>query len=288
LAAPHLAKNHFRAAVDTIQALQRLYGPRSHITWGLLPGVALRVLSPTEQLEQHRYTTEEIRSWTAQKNHQLSIALQRWASERVNPVEATGIFGILLDHTGASDAAIACFTHVAELAIEAGNGKTYVMAVNYITRIYKGRGDNATALARFQEAERWAKSLNDTRTLAGIYANLGDLYVRMSRYDDALVCYYKAEHVDPNTGYARQIEEGIGDIFKYRDEYDRALERYHRSEVITRAQGDKIWLNQTLGKIGTVHRMLGEYDQALVAFQESYALTLALGMRMRLGTRAAI
>ncbi len=117
--------------------------------------------------------------------------------------------------------------------------------------------------------------------LAGVYSNIGTIYLRQAKYDSAVSYYYKALHLfeKSNISYSVTVLNNLGAIYIYHKEYKKALDVYNKSLKILKetAPHRKRVMASIYTNAGTCYRALGMPDTAMIYYQNAMKIRKVVG-----------
>ena len=182
-------------------------------------------------------------------------------------------------NTGKKDSAEYYFQLLKALA--AGNAPEIIKGnFNFTAGLfYKKQGNYKDALPYM------INSLNDniatdkkyntsgTKTsVAGQYLNIGNTYMDMGSFKDALQYHLKALTIFEETGNNRGISfcnQSIGSDFINLGQYKEAIPYIAKSIAIKKELNDKRGVAIATGQYGLIYKGLGDYDKAVVYFNDA-------------------
>ncbi len=129
-----------------------------------------------------------------------------------------------------------------------------------LASLYWVQADYAAAEQTWKQGLEAGQRLNDASLQARCHKGLGNVYVDLSRYKNALAAYRRAIELDPQFTYAYN---GLGNVYRDLGLCDEALSAY-RQAVALDAQDA-----YSHHGMGNVYRDLGLYDEALAAYQRA-------------------
>ncbi|MCY7352584.1 MAG: tetratricopeptide repeat protein [Cytophagaceae bacterium] len=140
------------------------------------------------------------------------------------------------------------------------------LTFNEIAIMKMGEGKYAEAINLWLKARRIQEAAQDWRGLRATLPNLGAIYLKINRYDDALACFAAAEKV------ADRLHDDVirtfvlgkrGEIMEKKGQYGEALKQYLRQLSIYKERHMTAQLARTYAAVGRMHIQLKQYDQAL-------------------------
>lgn len=153
-----------------------------------------------------------------------------------------------------------------ELYIELGN-------FYGIARCYAGLGiissnaeDYQAGLEFFEKALVAARKAQRHGFAAVLVANVGNVYFRLGRYNDAEDCFKQALKYHEEKENLDEIAltlNGLAGVYVYTRKYEEGLELLHRALVIDKALGRNHGMVLGLFNIGNTYRKQGKLNEAL-------------------------
>ncbi|MBS1560970.1 MAG: tetratricopeptide repeat protein [Bacteroidetes bacterium] len=174
---------------------------------------------------------------------------------------------------------------LAEEALTHGTKEAYAIAEHIYGLVATRTGDAPSALMHFQNELTLREELNDRRSIARAYGNIGNKYLNMGEGATALTHFQRAlsimEELDDRIGVARSLGN-IGNVYTGNGEYGSAMEYYHRSMALHTELENRSGVANVVGNIGTLHLFSGEYAEALAYYHR------ALDMHEELAERSDV
>jgi tetratricopeptide (TPR) repeat protein len=130
-----------------------------------------------------------------------------------------------------------------------------------------------------------SRALGSQERIASGLHNIGIVYYRQGRYEEALTHFRRSLAIKREQGNRGRVANNlisIGIVLERQGQYEKALQRYQESLAIDRELGNQENIADALNAIGTIHRYQGNYEKALAHFRE------ALSTRRELGDRRGI
>jgi len=145
---------------------------------------------------------------------------------------------------------------------------------------YSQMGEQATGLARYEQALALDRELGNQQGEATTLTNIGKVYADLGHQDQALAYYNQAlplrRAVGDRAGEAATLNN-IGSVYSALGHKEQALTYYSQALPLRRAVGDQQGEAQTLNNIGAVYDALGHKEQALTYYNQTLALIRAGG-----------
>jgi PAS domain S-box-containing protein len=160
-------------------------------------------------------------------------------------------------------------------ASQSGKYDMLIKADNYISSIYRYRGEIFEALGLTYDAYLLAKEHNKTALIALsannlgiIYRNLGENKIALNYYNEALeMALLVADTNQVITSYS-----GMGNFFWFEKDSQTALEYYNKAMHLAKNSNDLQHIASLNNNIGNTFREKGEYDEALLHYDAAYEL----------------
>ena len=114
--------------------------------------------------------------------------------------------------------------------------------------------------------------LNDTKTIATCYNNLGMVYYDMNQYDKAIECYKKSFDYDNKINNLKGMSSSynnLANIYSDKKDYRKALENYENSRKIDLQINNTTGIVTSLINIGSVYIDLKDYKNAIEHLNEA-------------------
>ena len=129
-----------------------------------------------------------------------AIALGDRSEPAAMQVRRLRLRGLILDHLGRHESALADYEAGLKLAGELKDKGSELMLMSDVAAVYAKRGLNQMALRLFRRALRQAELSANPIAVASAHNNLGTVFLAMNRPAEALAEFKKALHVKANTG----------------------------------------------------------------------------------------
>ena len=136
---------------------------------------------------------------------------------------------------------------------------------------YKGQNDTAQAIRYGELSLSIREKLGDKRGLSVANNNLGTIYLKMERYNDALRYFEKAMQLYTETGNKRGMAgsySNIAAVWSHNNSYVKALEYYSKAERIMKELDDKVGIATVLVNKGTALVNTGKLKEAADVYTE--------------------
>ncbi len=146
--------------------------------------------------------------------------------------------------------------------------------------IYKEQNDYTTALQYFKKRLDLLYQLKDTAQLIFALPQTGRLYTEMRDVANALDCFNKAillaKASKKDKRDIRYLLNCIGEMYQDNKDYVRALEFFEKTISQAQEWGDKGWVANKYGDLGTIYRLQGNLPKAMEYQTKSLQLLEAL------------
>ncbi|MBN4051177.1 tetratricopeptide repeat protein [bacterium AH-315-M05] len=149
------------------------------------------------------------------------------------------------------------------------------------------KGDYPKALEYYYKSLKIAEEIEDEKTKARVYNNMGMIYDEQDKHPKALEYYHKSLKIKEELGDKMAMAStyiNIGGVYYQQGDYLKALEYYHQSLKITEKLGDKNKMAYTYNNIGLIYWKQGDYPKALDYYYQSLKITEDLGNKAGLTT----
>jgi tetratricopeptide (TPR) repeat protein len=127
-----------------------------------------------------------------------------------------------------------------------------------------------------------ARRAGDLAAEAQAHNDLGAVYYRQGRYEQALACMHESlairRELADRTGQALSLGN-LGKIYQWQGRYEQALACLRESLAIVRELGDRRGQAGNLANLGELHQRQGRYEEALACLHESLAIRRELADR---------
>lgn len=190
--------------------------------------------------------------------------------------------GLWLNTTGSYDSALTVLNralHMTEWP-EGSQDLARLFTIKGISNEYTGFTDSA--LYCYQRAFTIYKSTGRHQGVVNSYLNLGCLFLKLKKYDEASVNLQRAlneairYHAKSSLG---SIYNNLGILYDIRDEKKKALGYYYRALEIEKRVGNKTVMANIYNNIALIHNKQGNYKKALDELEKSIKLKLITGNR---------
>ena len=142
------------------------------------------------------------------------------------------------------------------------------------------RGDNAAAIALYEQAIALCRELHNQAELGRNLSNLGNIYLRLGEVERARQQFEMGLAVLQTTGARQFIATTIlalGNAYKRLGQYDEALSSYQQALSLSQAIGQQSLTASSTGSIGLIQFEWGDFAAARQAFVSAHQLHLTIG-----------
>ncbi|MDZ4758398.1 MAG: sensor histidine kinase [Bacteroidota bacterium] len=169
------------------------------------------------------------------------------------------------------DTAIILFKQSAKIFEDEQNYTNYNIAMLSIGRLLKAQFKNKEALAYYLKAYQTSAELGDSSILSGAASNLGTLFIRIAKPDEALPFSLQAKEICEMFGYRRDlisIYKDLGIIYTYKRMDDSSEYYWNKHEALadslyTTEQAEKTMEFETKFQTEKKEKLLAEQDLQL-------------------------
>ncbi|WP_320017600.1 tetratricopeptide repeat protein [Labilibaculum manganireducens] len=152
------------------------------------------------------------------------------------------------------------------LALETNNSNILASAYKSLGETYLLQGIFDSSEYYYREAIAQYKIVDDSLNIGKITANIGIIYRRTRKYNEALQQYLKALSIYKSMHYEKGIGSAyvnIGGVHQTLGDFDRALEYYQYAQQIYEKLGNNKGLIHIFINIGVLYSELENHEQAL-------------------------
>ncbi len=143
-------------------------------------------------------------------------------------------------------------------AIETGS------SIYEMSDLYKALGNCYLDLDKYDEAiETYKKAVDEDDSSASAWVNLGVAYRQNGDLDGAEECYSKALEIDPE--YA-ELHSSLGTLYIIKNEPEKAIEEFEKAIELDRS------LAVTFGNAALAYAMTGDFEKADELLKQSIVL----------------
>jgi tetratricopeptide (TPR) repeat protein len=197
----------------------------------------------------------------------------------------------------AYDLTLECAKKTLQIAENEKNAYQKSQLFNLIGLILQNQGNLSESLEYLEESKKQIREIQRTGirlssipSIGGIIANLGWVYFRLGRYDQALSNYEEAlEIVERMSDFGKPIVgvilNNMGELHRYKKNYDLAIEYYERALKFYQELGNLTEKATTLGNIGLVYKLQKKYDIAREKYEEALRIEELLFDESGIATR---
>lgn len=252
------------ASKDSLQALAALKKVRK---------MADSIDQPYYQLKAERLHIHFLEQWNqidkADSLYDILITRARKLGDDQNLYAALAGKASLQYRLGRNGRALSYYYDALSIAVNRKDSLNWSRILNNISLVQNKLKDFEGSTRTLQKALELKEELQDTVGMATIYSNLGNVYVKMKRGEDALNAYRNAQRVYSSAGYftdAQLINENIGQLYYQRDEFD--LASGYLDSAITIREQMPLSLNYIalIAQRADIHNIQGEYREGLSIF----------------------
>lgn len=151
----------------------------------------------------------------------------------------------------------------------------------------EGAGISDSALKYYHEAFRVYSQVKDDQGIVNTYLNLGCLFMRLKKFDEAAINLTRAldESLNRNAMKALgSIYNNLGVVEDIRDNKEKSLDYYTKALKYQKAGGNIGGMAAIYHNVAIIHFDLKEYRQALENFSKSITLKYETGNREGIAT----
>ncbi|BBD60942.1 hypothetical protein NIES2109_37430 [Nostoc sp. HK-01] len=148
-----------------------------------------------------------------------------------------------------------------------------------IKLLYNALGQNAQVLQqvtnRANVGDAFGKDSFQFQGAALNLNNIGQIYLSLGKYDEALKLYQQALDIYKQNNYKLGIAvalNNIGRVYQNLGNYNQALEFNQQALANYREVGDRTGEGVTISNLGQVYQKQNQYDQALGLYQQAVAI----------------
>ncbi len=158
------------------------------------------------------------------------------------------------------------------MAKEMNYKKGIAGCLRQIGEIYKGQGENAEAMEKFQQSSSIYSELKDTIALADVLVSEGLLYCQFHDYKKALECYNRCILLYEIKKEKRGVRKGydcIAGVYIENNDFPNAMVYLQKCLSMSEEMKDNYWIGLSLKSIGNIYSQQGYYDKALAKIKEA-------------------
>lgn len=152
-----------------------------------------------------------------------------------------------------------------ELAQQLKFRKGQSITLNALALSYYQIGNFDSAMINFDKQFAIVRKMDDSIGIAGVYDNMGVIYIHRGDLNKALELREKANHIYLTHNKRILLASGytwIGNIYKEQGEYSKALDYYLKAVKIYENENDKKNIGVTFINISSIYRYLKQYGKA--------------------------
>lgn len=142
-------------------------------------------------------------------------------------------------------------------------------ALNNLGNIEADQGNNASALALYQDALESARIAKDRETQSHVLKNIGALYISWKQFEKSLEYYNKALHLATELNDAMLIADcnnNLGTVYEQQEKFEEALKVYEIAFQMYGQAGDIGSQAMASSNRAIVYKTMGKYDEALNSY----------------------
>lgn len=142
-------------------------------------------------------------------------------------------------------------------------------ALNNLGNIDADQGNNASALALYQDALESARIAKDRKTQSHVLKNIGALYISWKQFEKSLEYYYKALYLATELNDALLIADcnnNLGTVYEQQHKFEEALKVYEIAFQMYGQSGDIGSQAMASSNRAIVYKTIGKYDEALSSY----------------------
>ncbi len=180
------------------------------------------------------------------------------------------------------DLAINSLLEAKKLYYVCGNNKGIASCYTRLADIYLRKEERLKSEDYYKKAIDILISLSDNKRLIVCYINLGELYREVSRYNDALKCYYKSDSLSSKINsftYYSYIHGNIGLVYTAQNKLDSAEIYLNKSIEILEPLGDNYAVSSYLDGLAEVYFKRKQYNKAQQTAHKSLLLAQEHGLK---------
>jgi tetratricopeptide (TPR) repeat protein len=151
--------------------------------------------------------------------------------------------------------------------------------------LYSG-AHHVEALTIHTHALRAAREVGDRTAEAAAIHNIGRVYWRWGRHDEAQEHFERALAIYHEIGEQHRIGSvlnNLGNLFDLLGRFDEAVDRYKEALALQGGIGDLAGEAATVGNLGVVYEMMGRQDEAIESHQKALTIFRQIGDRGGVG-----
>ncbi|WP_321319903.1 tetratricopeptide repeat protein [Labilibaculum sp.] len=153
-----------------------------------------------------------------------------------------------------------------ELALETNNSNILASTYKSLGETYLRQGVFDSSEYYYREAAAQYKIIGDSLNIGKITGNIGIIYRRTRKYNEALKQYFKALTIYKSVNYKEGTAStyfNIGGVYQTLGDFDRALDFYKYAQQIYEKLGNSKRLINIFINMGSLYSELENHDQAL-------------------------
>ncbi len=175
--------------------------------------------------------------------------------------------------------------------IDPANRAAWAELSNAWGMYYSHQGQHAQAIIHHQAAWLAANETQDSTMQTHTAHNLGDSYMKIAQYDQALAYFGQSADLARKTGNRRMeglCQKSIGACRFWLQQYEQAITHYQQAHAIFTSMQNRNWQANTCYDLAEAYAELGEVGQMQRYFAEAVALAQEAGLDRLLGDLSAL
>ncbi|MEL6672466.1 MAG: tetratricopeptide repeat protein [Bacteroidota bacterium] len=188
--------------------------------------------------------------------------------------------GIILQHEGDYDAALAQYEASKKIKKQMEDMKGLAISLHQIGMIYQYKGDYTAALAQYEASKKIKEQIGDIKGVASSLHQIGIIYQHKGDYTAALAQYEASKKIKEQIGDLKGVAGSlhqVGMIYQHKGDYTAALSQYEASKKILEQIGDIQGVGKSLHQIGMIYQHKGDYTAALAQYEASKKIKEQIG-----------
>ncbi len=168
------------------------------------------------------------------------------------------------------------------LYYDCGNNIGVASCYTRLADIYLRKEESFKSEGYYKKAIEILISLADNKRLIVSYINLGELYRKVNRYNDALKCFYKSDSVSSKSNdftFYSYIQGNIGLVYADQNKLDSAEIYLTKSIEILDSLGDNYAMSSYLDGLAEVYFKRKQYKKAKQTAHKSLLLAQEHGLK---------
>jgi tetratricopeptide (TPR) repeat protein len=144
------------------------------------------------------------------------------------------------------------------------------------------QADLTSALEAWEKVLNRAQELDNQKVVSGALGYLGNIYIEIGEYPEALAHFKRALEIDRSISYTEGIGLtlcNLGLVYHHMGDFENALSYYEQSLKIDTEMGQKRGVGICLTNIGNLYSDLGNYQKAILFLKQALEIDRAIGDR---------